>query len=163
MIILIIIISFILDSIISNIINIHGIFNPLFTLMSLIIVYPYFNGNKISYYKAAFLTGLFYDLIYTDTMIVHAIIFTFIAFIITKLNIVLACNWLNDTLIALACIVIYRLIMYMLLLINGNIEFNVSYILESIYSSILINIIYIITVFNITDKISNKLKIRKSY
>lgn len=160
---IIIIVSFALDSIISNIINIHGLFAPLLTLMSLIIIYPYYNGNKSSYYKAAFITGLFYDLIYTDTMIVHAIIFTLMAFIITKLNVILAGNWLNDTIIAVICIIIYRLVMYGLLLINGNIELNTSYILESIYSSLILNIIYIIIVFNITDKISTKLKIRKSY
>ena len=96
-------------------------------------------------------------------MIVHAIIFTLMAFIITKLNVILAGNWLNDTIIAVICIIIYRLVMYGLLLINGNIELNTSYILESIYSSLILNIIYIIIVFNITDKISTKLKIRKSY
>ena len=42
---IVIIVSFILDSIISNSISLNSLFMPLCTLMSLIIAYPYFRGD----------------------------------------------------------------------------------------------------------------------
>ena len=91
----ILIISFILDGIFSNFLPSNSIFNSLFTLVSLIIVYPYFNGNRHDYYKYAFILGLAYDLIYTDTVIFYAFVFLSVSFIISRFMLVLANNYLN--------------------------------------------------------------------
>ena len=76
----ILIISFLLEGIISNFVPINGFLAPLFTLVALIIIYPLFDEAS-EYYKYAFVTGLAYDLFYTDTILFHAIIFCFMAFI----------------------------------------------------------------------------------
>ncbi len=159
---LVLIISFILDSIISNFVPLHSIFMPLFILMALIIVYPYFNGNKARYYTTTFLTGLFYDLIYTNTIVIHAFLFLIIAFVITRLNLLLANNYVNVGIMAIICIIIYRSIAYGLLLITANIAFDWHTWFTSIYSSLLLNILYVIGVFILTDKISLKFKIHRS-
>ncbi len=157
----VLIISFVLDSLISNFISLTGIFMPLFTLMALIIIYPYFNGDKIKYYGTSFLIGVGYDLIYTDTIIIHGFLFLLLAFIITRLNLLLSNNYLNVSIMALVCIVIYRMVTYSLLLITANISFDLFAVFKSIYSSMLANIIYIIILYIITDKISQKFKIHK--
>ena len=162
MVIAVIIISFILDSIISNFISLNSLFMPLFTLMSLIIIYPYFNGNIKRYFITCFVTGLCYDLIYTDTIIIHAVLFLIIGFIIVKLNQFFSNNYLNVMVMAVICIIIYRFMAYNLLLITANVSFNVLALVKSIYQSLILNLIYIVLLFMITDQISFKFKIKKS-
>lgn len=159
---IIIIISFILESILSNFLPINSIFYTLLTLLSLILIYPYCNGKSNLYLKYCFFTGLAYDLIYTDTLILNAFIFTFIGFIITRLNLLLSNNCVNDSIMALIVIVIYRIVCYGILLVTANTTLNLMFLLKSIYSSILINIIYVVLGFIICDKISKKFKIRRT-
>ncbi len=161
---IILIISFLLDSIVSNFISFDSLFQPLFTLMALIIIFPYFishKGNQ-NYLLTCFITGICYDLIYTDTLVIHGFLFLLIGYIIMKLNLVLASNCLNDIIIGVIIIIFYRLIMYALLLITANISFDIFAIIKGIYSSLILNIIYIFLVFLITDKISDKMKIRRA-
>ncbi len=162
MVVAVLIISFILDSLISNFIPLNSILMPLFTIMSLIIIYPYFNNNKSKYLLACFTTGMLYDLIYTNTIIIHAFLFLVIGFIIIRLNLVLSNNWLNVAIMAIIIIIIYRIIAYGLLLITANITFNFFTLFKSIYSSLLLNFIYVVLAFIITDKVATKLKIRRS-
>ena len=158
----VIIISFILDSVISNFISLNSLFMPLFTLMSLIIVYPYFKGNIKNYFTVCFITGLFYDLVYTDTIVIHAFLFLLIGFIITRLNLVFSNNYLNVIIMAIITIIFYRFVSYILLLITNNISFSFMILLKSIYHSLILNIIFVFFTFMITDRISFKFKIKKS-
>ena len=159
---IVIIVSFILDSIISNSISLSSLFMPLCTLMSLIIAYPYFRGDIRKFLITCFVTGVFYDLIYTDTIIIHGFLFLMVGYIITKLNLVMSNNYLNVAIMAIICIVFYRFILYGLLLITANVSFSWLLLLKSIYHSLLLNIIYIVLIYIITDKISFKYRIRKS-
>lgn len=162
MIIVICILSFVLDSLISNFIPINSIFCTLFSLMSLILIYPYFNGNHEKYYITSFVMGLACDLIYTDTIIVNAVLFLLIAIVITRLNYILSNNYINVIIMALICIVIFRTITYCLLLMTGNVNWNMSNLLKSINRSIISNSLYVSIGYIITDTISYKLKIKKS-
>lgn len=157
---LILIISFLLDGVISNYLPVNGIFASLFTLVSLIIVYPYFSGDKRSYYKYAFILGLAYDLIYTDTMIFYAFLFLLLAFIITKFMLVLNDNYLNIVIITIVSIVIFRSITYVLMVITGNVSFNYHLWFKGIYSSILVNIIYALILLFISARFNIRKKSR---
>ena len=157
-----IIISFVFDSIISNFISLNTLFAPLFTLMSLIIVYPYFNGKHKNFLITSFFTGVAYDIIYTNTIVIHGLLFLAIGFIIIRLNVIFSNNYLNVVIMAIISIIIYRLVSYGLLLITNNISFNWIILLKSIYQSFIINVIYILLAFMITDRISFIFKIKKS-
>ena len=159
---IVIVVSFILDSIISNFISLNSLFMPLCTLMALIIAYPYFNGNIKNYFITCFVTGVFYDLIYTDTIVIHGFLFLMIGYLITKLNLIMSNNYLNVVIMAIICIIFYRFVSYGLLLITANVDFSWLLILKSIYHSLILNIIYVFLVFIITDKISFKFRIKKS-
>ena len=104
----VLIISFILDSIVSNFISLDSLFFPLFTLMALIIIYPYFNNNRQKYFGVCLVTGICYDLIYSNTIIIHGMLFLLIGFIITRLNLIISNNSINVGIMAIVCIVIYR-------------------------------------------------------
>lgn len=135
------IISFLLEAIFSNFVSIGGYFVPLFTLTALIIICPFLQ-EKEKYYKYAFITGMMYDLFYTDTIVFHAIIFCFMAIIVVKLNMVLSDNYANVIIIISLCILIYRVLTYGLLVLIGNIPFDIYELLFSVLKSLISNLVY---------------------
>lgn len=153
----ILIISFLLEGIISNFVPINGFLVPLFTLVTLIVIYPLFNEHG-EYYKYAFVTGFLYDLFYTDTIIFHAIIFCFMAFIITRLNLVFSDNYINVLIIMIVCILTYRVITYGLLVLVSSTPFNFVTLIFSILKSLIINLIYSALIFFVIKKFSKKNK-----
>ena len=154
---IIVIISFLLEGIVSNFVPINGFLAPLFTLVALIIIYPLFDEAS-EYYKYAFVTGLAYDLFYTDTILFHAIIFCFMAFIITRLNLVLSDNYLNILIIMGICILIYRVITYSLLVLVSTMTFDFITLIMSFLKSLIINLIYSVLLFFVVKKCQRKYK-----
>ena len=155
--IIILVISFLLEGVISNFVPVNGFLAPLFTLTALIIIYPLFD-ESFEYYKYAFITGLAYDLFYTDTIVFHAIIFTFMAFLITRLNLVLSDNYVNVLIIIAICILVYRVITYGLLILVSSMSFDFLSLVFSILKSLIINLIYSVILFLVVKKIQNKYK-----
>ena len=160
MIIFIILISFYLEGILSNIINISFLI-PLFTLLSLIIIYPYLFNRKKDYFIICFIIGLLYDIGYTDTIFLNAFIFLLIGYIIHLINIVITNNWFNVMIISLFVITIYRIITYLVLIFINYLKPDIELLKNSILNSLIINIIYIIIIYKITDIISRKKGIYK--
>ena len=155
--IIILVISFLLEGDISNFVPVNGFLAPLFTLTALIIIYPLFD-ESFEYYKYAFITGLAYDLFYTDTIVFHAIIFTFMAFLITRLNLVLSDNYVNVLIIIAICILVYRVITYGLLILVSSMSFDFLSLVFSILKSLIINLIYSVILFFVVKKIQKKYK-----
>lgn len=154
---LILVISFLLEGIISNFVPINGFLVPLFTLTALIIIYPLFDEAS-DYYKYAFVTGLIYDLFYTDTVLFHAIIFCFMAFLISRLNLVLSDNYINVLVIMAICILIYRVITYSFLVLVSSISFDFIALILSVLKSLIINLIYSAIIFFVVKKLQKKYK-----
>ena len=160
----ILIISFLLDGIVSNYVSLNGIFIPLFSLIGLIVSYEFFTFEKELFYKYAFVLGLCYDLIYTDTFVFYAFLFTFMAFIIMHVSKILTSNYFGLLLVSFICIVLFRCITYFFLVITGNVIFNIDNLYKGIYSSFLINFIYGFIVKLICDFIvSYRFKKKKYY
>ena len=155
--IIILVISFLLEGVISNFVPVNGFLAPLFTLTALIIIYPLFD-ESFEYYKYAFITGLAYDLFYTDTIVFHAIIFTFMGFLITRLNLVLSDNYVNVLIIIAICILVYRVITYGLLILVSSMSFDFLSLVFSILKSLIINLIYSVILFFVVKKIQKKYK-----
>lgn len=153
--IIILIISFLLEGVLSN--YLPHFLSPLFTLTSLIIIHSLLDDNE-KYYKYAFLIGFVYDLFYTDTIIFHALIFLFMAFIISKLNLVLSDNYVNLILITILLIAIYRVVTYLLLVLVSTMSFSLYSLIFSILNSIIINVIYSVILFFILKRLKPKYK-----
>jgi len=83
------------------------------------------------------------------------------AFIITKMVVVLSDNYINLIITAIICVIIYRFLEYGLLLMTGNMVWNFSYLLASIYNSLILNIIYSALSSMIISFISMKLKAKR--
>lgn len=161
LVILIIIISILLETNLSNILPLNSYLFPLFTLTSLVLIYPFFNNDNKQYLKYTLVTGLLYDIILTDTLFLNMFIFLIIAQIIKKINITLSNNIINVMLITIIIITTYLLITYTALYLIGYHQFELNILLTTILKSYLVNIIYSIILYIITDKISRKYKISK--
>jgi len=158
----ILIFSFLFEGLFSCLVRTDTFLCPLFTLASLILIYPYFNKKNSNYYKICFLVGLLYDLIYTDTIIFNAFIFVLIGFVIVKLNTLLANNYVNNSIMIFIIIIIFRCITYFSLFLTDNIEFSYHVLFMGIYNSLFSNIIFVSFGYILTDFISRKFKIQKS-
>ena len=143
-----IIISFILDNFISNFINHNSLFYPLFTLLSLIIIYPKLTKKINKYYLISFLLGLIYDVAVTDTLFFNAFIFLLLSYIVNYIFRKIPYNYLSVLIISFISIIYYRLITYIVLLLLNYLHFNLLTLLKSIYNSLILNIIYITILYN---------------
>ena len=156
-----IIISFILEGVFSNLVSINSLFLPLFTVTSLTILYPYFNNNQTKFISVCALVGFFYDIIYTDSLFVNTFSFTIVA-----LSIIIIYNYINMNIfningLNIVIIIIFKIVSYMILCIVGYLHFKSHILVKGIYSSLMINIIYGIILYIVTDAIGKKLNIRK--
>lgn len=148
----IILISFLLESIISNFINMSSnIFIPLFTLSSIVIVFPYYNKEK-EYFKMCLLFGFLYDIVFTNTLFINSVLFLMIGFVTKMLNYYLSNNVFNNTIILIINVILYRLFMYLILILGNVFNFDFMFLFKSIYSSFFINIIYSLIIYFIIKK-----------
>ena len=156
------VLSFLLEGIVSNIVGITSTWLvPLFSIVSLIIIYPYFNHEEENFLKVCFAVGLFYDLVYTDTLVINACIFTLIGFFIRWLNSWMSNHAISVLFITFLTIFVYRILMYLILIVVGFLPFDLNTLVTSITSSLLLNLIYSEVLYLITDFMSKKYRIRK--
>ena len=73
-----VIISFLLDGIVSNLIPFNLVdpsyFKTIYSVISLVIIYNYFDNHQ-KYLTILIILGIFFDIIYTNTFILNIIVF----------------------------------------------------------------------------------------
>lgn len=148
---LIVFVSVLLDNIISIFINRNSVFFPLFTLLSIV----FLNLKESHYFLLAFIIGFIYDIIFSNNIFMNASIFLFLSLVIYLIFNKINYNFLSIFLTSILIIVIYRIITYLLFLLNSNNSFNINTLFKGVYSSIIINTIYITIVYLINYKIIN--------
>ncbi|MDD2489939.1 MAG: rod shape-determining protein MreD [Bacilli bacterium] len=116
-------------------------FLPLFTITSLVLIFPYFTKQK-PYLKYCFILGLFYDVAYTNTLLLNAVVFTLIGILIKCLYFYLNNNFLNGILINIITIISYETILYLILTIVQYLSFNLNTFILMLISFIITNTIY---------------------
>ena len=107
--IIIIIISFLLDGLLS-IYRHYFIFDllPLFTITSLIIIYPLLYNKINNYYKIIIILGLLYDIVYTNTLLLNVSLFLLLSYIIKNYYFYLKNNLFNGIILNIIIIMLYR-------------------------------------------------------
>lgn len=144
---MIIIISFILDGLVSTKISSASYFYPLFTLVSLLLTYKNFNQKDNYYYLISALVGLIYDIVYTDTLFLNAFIFFLISFITRKIFSKYNYNLFSLILVSIITIIYYRIITYLILCLINYLSFDIFILLKGIYKSLLINAVYVVLIY----------------
>lgn len=144
--------SLIFEGIFSNFIRVQTmVWNPLFLLISLIVICPYLKNTK-KYYKICFIYGILYDLIYTNTFFFHGVLFIIIGHLVIYLYKLFSPNIINLVIIITISIFIYRGISFILLCLLNNYYFSLITLFRSITSSLLSNIIYTIILYIFINK-----------
>lgn len=123
------IISFYLDLILNNF-KFIGI--PLFTLCYLLL-----KQNK-NIYLISFITGLIYDIVYLDTLILNGFLFPIIIYIYNCLR------KKNNILLIILMIILYQTFIFLILCIVRYIKFDFYKYIIIVLKSLIINILYVI-------------------
>lgn len=144
--IIIIIVSLILDGILSNflpyLVNNLSLFTPLLTVVSIFLIYPFYRKNLKKYYLISFLTGIIYSLLYTNLLLYDAIIFFLIAYFSKYLYKMLRINYLNIIFQVIILIIVYELLNVLIITIFNLVPMNLYKIIYKISHSLILNIIY---------------------
>lgn len=161
MIVLVLLISFILEGIVSNLVPAASLFIPLFSVTALLVIYPLFNDNKIKYLIYAGSLGLLYDLVYTNTPFINVFTFLLTALVITNLCCFITINKLNLILFILFTLLFNQTINYLLLCLFRYHIFNNNTLLEGLYSSLILNVIYSYILYIVIEIINKKRKYKR--
>lgn len=158
--IIFLIVSFVIEGLISNYVfssfNNLSIFSTLYTLITLIVIYPYFYNEK-KYYILLIIFGLLMDVVYTNTFMLNIFIFIIISFIVKILNFILPENILMMNIISIISVILYHILTYILLtLINYN-TYPISLLLDICINSIAMTIIYTSIIYLLSKTLYTKL------
>jgi rod shape-determining protein MreD len=134
--------------------------NTFLSIISLVIIFPYFYKEKKKYYITSLILGLLYDITYTDTLILNALIFLSIGFIISKYYIYFTNNIFNGLVISLLSILLYRVLSFGILILIGYMSFDLYLFAHDIFSILLINSILFLIIYITCNCISSKYKIK---
>ena len=148
---LIIISSFILDIILSNLFpyskNNLSYFTPLFVPVTIYIVYPYYKSNK-KYLIETFIIGLLYDLFMTNLLFLNSFIFLILGLITLYIHRKFKVDIKSNIILTIIIIVIYEIIESLIFMLFKMTHVNFIEILYYITHSILINLVYAEIMFN---------------
>ncbi len=140
---LLILISVILDGILSILIPLNSMFRPKLTITAIYFLYSKYKKNKTSYFILLIITGIVYDLLYTNILLLHPIIFyllgNFVKYIKDNYN-------KTPTIIGLVLtIIFYETLIFILMSIFRITKTNIISLLIIIGNSLLLNVLYLKT------------------
>lgn len=140
---LLILISVILDGILSILIPLNSMFRPKLTITAIYFLYSKYKKNKTSYFILLIITGIVYDLLYTNILLLHPIIFyllgNFVKYIKDNYN-------KTPTIIGLVLtIIFYETLIFILMSIFQITKTNIISLLIIIGNSLLLNVLYLKT------------------
>lgn len=147
-------VSFILDFILNHIFY-DTLFLPLFYIVCLVILERYFKDKK-KYYIYCFGFGLFYDLFYFNTIFLNASLFSVVGIFIKYFNNNFSNNIITLCLSIILFIFMYRLLSFGFYFINRLVDLDLFLFLKSIYSSLILNVIYSFILYFVLKKFKFK-------
>ena len=157
MVIIIEIISFCLDYIISYILpstkNNLSLSTPLIIPISIYLIYPLFKKNNNSYLNIVIVIGIIYDLIFTNLPI-NSLLFYIIGLISIYIYKQYNISKYSNILFIVFIIILYETINLIVLYLFNIIDFSFSNLIYKIIHTMITNVIYGIIIFEIIN--SNK-------
>lgn len=137
--------SFLLDGLLSNYMSIN-IANPsylrtIFSIISLVVVYNYFDKDT-KYLKLLIIYGFLFDIIYTNTLFLNIMLFLIIYLMIKKINIVVPNNLLTINLKALLAIISYHALSFIILVLANYQNYSFKLLFLILSRSVIMTIVY---------------------
>ena len=160
--IIIIIVSFILEIILNNFLPYMmgdlSLFTPMFTLISLLLIYPLLKKNIKRYFITAFIMGIIYDLFFTNLLFFNGILFILIAYSIHLLYKYFEFNIINIAIEIVLIIIIYETTTALIILLFNLVPVTTSKLIYKISHSLISNIIYGELLYLIINHLPKKYK-----
>ena len=138
-----IIISFILENIMSNIfittLNNVSPFTTIYTIIALVVIYPYFASDK-KYFLLVIIFGFLFDTIYTSTILLNLTIFLVISLLIKTLNNIISDNIIMTNIISLISVATYHILTFIILNIVTSKSYSIILLGKILTHSIIMTI-----------------------
>lgn len=155
-------ISLLLDGILTNYLpyleNTISIFTPLFTVVTIFIIFPLYYKKEKQYFITIFLLGIIYDLFYTNLLFFNATLFLIIGILTKFLYKNYEVNYFKLIIYITIVIISYESLTGTILFLFQIVPVTFFKVLYKITHSLLINIIYAELVFLIINCIPKKYK-----
>lgn len=156
---IILIVSFILDLVLLNILPFQyqniTYFNPLFMIVSIFLVYNLFNDER-KYFITILIFSLLYGALFMNNILLGSFLFLIVAFVTKLYNRYINLNIFTLLLGIIVTIILYDSIMYIVLCCSFVSNFSLKILLYKIKHSIVINIIYSLLLYVFCIKKSSK-------
>lgn len=117
-------------------------FKPMFTITSLIFIYFNYKKNEKKYYKICMITGIFYDLIFTNTFPLNTLIFPTIGLITHIIYKYLDNTLTNEIFIFIVMISLYRVLTFVILSLINYLSFSLLNLSNNFMSILVTNLFY---------------------
>ena len=158
--IVILIISLLLVGIINNSVPYLNLslFTPLLTLISVIVIYPLYKKEDKKYLIIIFVTGIIYDLLYTNLLFYNGVLFLVLGLLNIYINKKIEVNYLTIILILLLNITLYVLLNSIILYICNIVTITPLKIVYIYLHSLILNMVYGYLLFVVIKKKNSKKK-----
>lgn len=160
--IIVVISSIFLDGLLTNYLpysqNCLSLFTPLLTVVSFILIYPFYRKKIKKYYLTSIIIGLIYDLLYTNSLFINAILFLIIAYVTKLIYKNIEVNCFNIIFFVIVIICLYEGLNAIIIIIFNLVPMTLESIIYKIIHSLLLNILTTEIAFIIIKKIPKKYK-----
>ncbi|CDC61156.1 unknown [Clostridium sp. CAG:417] len=161
--ILIIISSFILDIILSNVLPFMkgdlSIFTSLFVPITIYLIYPFYKNQELKYYIESFIIGIIYDLIFTNLLFFDGVIFLIISLVSVKIYKNFIVDKYKNIMYVFLIIILYEFLVASIFLIFNLVPICFYDFVYKISHTLLINVVYGFLLYEIIGSGSRQKKL----
>lgn len=150
--IILVIISLIFENIINMIFSNNSYILSLFTILSLIFIYPYYKNSKKDYLLFSMIAGFIYDVINTNFYILNPLIFVLISYFIYMFFRKFKYKLLNVILVSIFVILFYQFLLFVFFNVTSSSKYSINDFIFIINHYYIINILYSICLYFISTK-----------
>ena len=156
----IVLISLLLDGLLTNILPYTvenlSLLTPSLTLISLLLVYPFYRKKEMKYTILILITGVIYDLLYTNLLFFNAILFYIVIRVMQYIYKKYEINYFTIIINTIIAITTYEVLQVIIISIYNLYPITLYSLVYKIKSSLLLNIIYAELIYFIISIIPRK-------
>lgn len=160
---LIIISSFILDIILSNVLPFMkgdlSIFTSLFVPITIYLIYPFYKNQELKYYIESFIIGIIYDLIFTNLLFFDGVIFLIISLVSVKIYKNFIVDKYKNIMYVFLIVILYEFLVASIFLIFNLVPICFYDFVYKISHTLLINVVYGFLLYEIIGSGSRQKKL----
>ena len=159
---IIVVISFIFDLILSNFLPYMegdlSFFTPLITIISIFLIVEFFDKEDRKYYITCFVTGLIYDLFFTDLLFLNGFLFLGLGFVSKFIYKNEKVDYIRLIFYLILIVCLYEGSVAFLITIFNIVPVSIDKVIYKISHSIILNVIYGEILFFIINMLPKKFK-----